>query len=55
MEKEKREKKEKIKNENKKKIDKMRIATKIIASIMAFLMIGGLAASFVYYLIRMFK
>ena len=45
-------KKEKVKNESKKKIDKMQIATRIIAGLMAFLMIGGLAASFVYYLLR---
>ena len=45
----------KVKNENKRKIDKMGIATKIIAGIMAFFMIGGVVASFVYYLLRMFK
>lgn len=44
---------EKVKN--KKKIDKMGVATKIIAALMAFFMIGGVIASFVYYLLRMFK
>lgn len=46
---------EKKQAENKKKIDKMQLATRIIAAIMAFLMIGGLAASFVYYLLRTIK
>ena len=41
-----------VKNENKKKVDKMQIVTRIIAGLMAFFMIGGLAASFVYYLLR---
>ena len=49
------EEKKKVKIENKKKIDKMGIATKIIAALMAILMIGGMAASFVYYLLRMVK
>ena len=33
----------------------MGIATKIIAALMAILMIGGIAASFIYYLLRMVK
>lgn len=45
----------KVKSENKKSIDKMGIATKIIAALMAFFMIGGVIASLAYYLIRMFK
>ena len=48
-------KKENVNNEKKKKIDKMGIATKIIAGLMAFFMIGGVLASLVYYLLRMFK
>ena len=48
-------KEKKTKNENKKKIDQMGIATKIIAALMAILMIGGIAASFIYYLLRMVK
>ena len=47
--------KKEVKNVEKKKIDKMRIATKIIAGIMALLMILGIGASFIYYMIRMFK
>lgn len=54
------EEKKRLKEENKKikkatrrKLDKMQIATKIIAGIMAILMILGMAASFIYYLIRM--
>ncbi len=43
----------KAKKENKKKIDKMRLATRIIAGLMAFLMILGIAASFLYYFLRM--
>ena len=46
-------KEEKVKN--KKKIDKMGVATKIIAGLMVFFMIGGVVASFVYYLLRVFK
>ena len=46
-------KEEKVKN--KKKIDKMGVATKVIAGLMAFFMIGGVVASFVYYLLRVFK
>lgn len=38
----------------KKKIDKNKIATKIIAATMAFLMVLGICFSFIYYLIRMF-
>ncbi len=44
-----------VKSESKRKIDKMRIATKIIAGLMAFFMIGGVLASLIYYLIRYFK
>lgn len=47
------EEKKKSKKQNKKKIDKMRLATQIIAGIMAFLMILGIAASFLYYFLRM--
>ena len=38
----------------KKKIDKSRLVTKIIASIMAILMVLGICFSFIYYIIRMF-
>lgn len=45
-----------MKNEKtKKRVDKMGIATKIIAGLMAFLMVGGVVAGFVYYLLRFFK
>lgn len=50
-----REEKKKIKIENKKKIDKMTVATKIIAALMAIMMILAVGASFMYYLIRMFR
>lgn len=43
----------KIKKASKKKIDKMRLATKIIAALMAFLMILGIGASFLYYFLKM--
>ena len=46
-------KEEKVKN--KKKIDKMGVATKIIAGLMAFFMVGSVISCFVYYLIRLFK
>ena len=46
-------KEEKVKN--KKKIDKMGVATKIIAGLMAFFMVGSVIAGFAYYLIRLFK
>lgn len=38
----------------KKKVDKMRIATRIIAGLMAILMILGIGASFMYYILKMF-
>lgn len=38
----------------KKKVDKMRIATRIIAGLMAILMIIGIGASFMYYILKMF-
>lgn len=47
------EEKKKLKKQNKKKIDKMRLATQIIAGMMAFLMVLGIAGSFLYYFIRM--
>lgn len=54
------EEKKRLKEENKKikkatrrKLDKMQIATKIIAGIMAILMILGMAGSLIYYLIIM--
>ena len=43
------------KNKSKKKVDKMRIVTKIIAGLMAFLMVGSVIIGLVYYLIRLFK
>ncbi len=45
--------KKKIKKANKKKIDKMRLATQIIASLMAILMVIGIGASFLYYFLKM--
>ena len=42
-------------NEKKKKIDKMGIATKIIAGLMAFFMVGSVVAGFAYYLVRLFR
>lgn len=47
------EEKKKIKRANKKKIDKMRLATQIIASLMAILMLIGIGASFLYYFFKM--
>ena len=44
----------KEKKTEKKKIDKGRIATRIIAGIMAILMILGICFTFIYYLIRTF-
>lgn len=38
----------------KKKIDKSKILTKIIAGIMALLMVLGICFTFIYYIIRMF-
>lgn len=38
----------------KKKIDKSRLFTRIIAGIMAGLMVLGICFTFIYYLIRMF-
>lgn len=43
----------KIKKANKKKIDKMRLATQIIAGLMAILMVIGIGASFLYYFLKM--
>ena len=37
---------------NKKKVDKMQLVTRIIALIMAFLMILGIGASFLYYFLK---
>lgn len=37
---------------NKKKTDKMRIATKIIAGILVLLMLLSIAGSFIYYLLK---
>ena len=38
----------------KRKIDKSKIATRIIAAIMAILMVLGICFTLIYYLIRMF-
>lgn len=38
---------------NKKKVDKMQLATRIIALIMALLMVIGIGASFLYYFLKM--
>ena len=38
----------------KKKFDKSRLFTRIIAAIMAILMILGISFTFIYYLIKMF-
>lgn len=46
--------KESEKKMEKKKIDKSRLATKIIAAVMAGLMVLGICFTFIYYLIRMF-
>lgn len=45
--------KEEKKKTNKKKVDKMRLATQIIASLMAILMVIGIGASFLYYFLKM--
>ena len=45
--------KKKIKKESKRKVDKMRLATQIIAGLMAILMILGIGASFLYYFLKM--
>lgn len=37
----------------KKQVDKMRIATRVIAAIMAILMVVGIGASFLYYFLKM--
>lgn len=47
------EEKKKIKKANKKRVDKMRLATQIIAGLMAGLMIIGIGASFLYYFLKM--
>lgn len=47
------EEKKKMKKANKKKVDKMRLATQIIASLMAILMLIGIGASFLYYFLKM--
>ena len=49
------EEKKKVKKENKKKVDKTRIITKIIALLMVIFMVMGVAASFIYYMVRMFR
>ncbi len=38
----------------KKKIDKSKILTRVIAAVMAGLMILGICFTFIYYIIRMF-
>ena len=38
----------------KRKIDKSKIITRIIAGVMALLMVLGICFTFIYYLIRMF-
>lgn len=43
-----------VKKMEKKKIDKSRLFTRIIAAIMAGLMVLGICFTFIYYLIRMF-
>ena len=48
------EEKKKRKNTNRKKIDKMQLATKIIAATMAIFMVVGIGATVIYYIIRMF-
>ena len=47
------EEKKRIKKESKKKVDKMRLATQIISGLMAILMILGIGASFMYYILKM--
>ena len=47
------EEKKKMKKANKKKVDKMRLATQIIAGLMAVFMIVGIAATCIYYFLRM--
>lgn len=42
-----------IKKVEKKKVDTMRLATQIIAGLMAILMILGIGASFMYYVLKM--
>lgn len=37
----------------KKKIDKTKLATRIIAGIMCFLMVGSILYTFIYYMIRL--
>lgn len=49
MQKNKDKKEEKI---NKKKADKMSVATKIIAGILVLLMLLSIAGSFIYYLLK---
>lgn len=39
---------------NKKKIDKSKLFTKIIAGLMVILMLAGMFYTLIYYLIRMF-
>ena len=43
----------KEKTTEKKKIDKTKLATRVIAGIMCALMIGSILYTFVYYLVRM--
>ncbi len=38
----------------KKKIDKSKIATRVIAAVMAALMVLGICFTLIYYLVRMF-
>lgn len=46
-------KEDKIKKESKKKIDKMKIVTRIIALSMVIFMVLGIGASVLYYVLKM--
>lgn len=48
-----REETKRIKKASKKRVDKMRLATQIIAALMAILMVIGIGASFMYYILKM--
>ena len=44
-----------IKKATKKKLDKMQIATKIVASLMAIIMILAVGTTVIYYVLRMMR
>lgn len=55
MEKEEKKKLKQEKKAKRRKMDKMELSKKIIASMMAIIMIVGMGTTFVYYILRMMR